>query len=70
MVTARKAPLGHTWRPSTLPHLRRVLILQRDLDGHVIGSIGPEGAGRWMDRDTGEVFSTRDDAQINVEKFL
>lgn len=68
MGEARKAPPGSTWRPSGLSHLRRVLVLERD-DGSHVGSVGPYRGG-WMDRDTGEVFATRDEAQANVEKYL
>ena len=66
---ARKAPPGFTWRPSELPHLRRVLVLVRDADQDQRGSVGPAPKGKWADRDTGEVFETREAAQESVERF-
>jgi hypothetical protein len=70
MAAARKAPPGHTWRPSSLPHLRRVLLLERDSDLRDVGSVGPAPGGRWMNRDTGETFTTLDEAQASVERYI
>ena len=70
MATARKAPPGFIWRPSTLPHLRRVMLLEREHDSHNVGSVGPASGGKWMDRDTGETFATQAEAMINVEKYI
>jgi hypothetical protein len=67
MATARKAPPGFLWRPSTLPHLRRVMILERSSDMMLIGSVGPASGGKWMVRDTGETFATRDEAMASLE---
>jgi hypothetical protein len=66
MSAARKAPPGFTWRPSLLPHLRRVLVLERDADGDLRGSVGPFGR-KWIVRETGEIFVTRCEAQAEVE---
>jgi hypothetical protein len=70
MATARKAPPGFIWRPSTLPHLRRVMLLERSHDMMIIGSVGPASGGKWVDRDTGESFATRGEAMSNVEKYI
>lgn len=70
MATARKAPPGFTWRPSTLEHLRRVLVLEREANADLIGSVGPVKRGKWMNRDTGELFDTLDSAQADVEQRI
>ena len=58
-----------TWRPAALPHLRRVQILER-ADTSQVGSVGPAKGGKWMDRDTGEVFDTIAEAKSSVEKYI
>jgi hypothetical protein len=70
MATARKAPPGYAWRQSVLPHLPRVLLLEREHDAHIVGSVGPGKRGRWIDRDSGAEFAARDDAQANVERYI
>lgn len=67
MAAAHKAPLGSTWRPSEV--VPRVWFLMRGTAEH-IGSVGPVKGGKWMNRDTGEEFATKTEAQLSVEAWL
>lgn len=53
------------WRAATLPHLKRVQILD-----DWVGSVGPAKKGKWMNRDTGQEFDTIVEAKADVEKYL
>lgn len=70
MSEPRKLPECCRWRPSVLTYLRRVQVLEAR-DG-VIGSVGPvpRKPGEWMNRETGQVFDTIDDAKASVEIYL
>jgi hypothetical protein len=66
MSKARQAPEGCQWRPSTLN--QKVSVLERLSTSEWIGSV-ELARGKWINRDTGERFDTKDLAMASVERW-